>query len=129
MSSVGSFERGPPQKLKSKEKKANEGFRVLFTPVRVRVRVRVRSQLTEFFLSIRQAYLPIQVTIMAQGRKITAAQKAAAKAAREAGARSAAAASMTEEELTALLKARQDSAFREAESEGCSQGGGARFNA
>ena len=55
--------------------------------------LQARSQLTKFFLlSFRQAYLPVQVTIMAQGRKMTAAQKAAAKAARETAARNAAAA-------------------------------------
>ena len=69
--------------------------------------LQARSQLTKFFLSFRQAYLPVQVTIMAQGRKMTAAQKAAAKAAREADARSATAASLTEEELTALLKTKR----------------------
>ena len=41
---------------------------------------------------------------------MTAAQKAAAKAAREADARSATAASLTEEELTALLKTKRDAA-------------------
>ena len=43
--------------------------------------------------------------------------KAAAKAARETAARSAAAASLTEEELTALLKARQDAAAAAAAKE------------
>ena len=80
--------------------------------------LQARSQLTKFFLlSFRQAYLPVQVTIMAQGRKMTAAQKAAAKAAREADARSATAASLTEEELTALLKTKRDAAAAAAAKE------------
>ena len=48
---------------------------------------------------------------------MTAAQKAAAKAAREADARSATAASLTEEELTALLQTKRDAAAAAAAKE------------
>ena len=54
---------------------------------------------------------------MAQGRKMTAAQKAAAKAAREADARRAAATSLTEEELTAILQTKRDAAAAAAAKE------------